>query len=47
MAQKKMSLSWLRQQIRAGQYQDDLYDLDEKRLAFVRWLVKRGKLSEQ
>jgi hypothetical protein len=47
MTTKKMSLSLLRQQIRAGRYQDDLHDLDEKRLAFVRWLIQQGKLKEQ
>jgi hypothetical protein len=43
---KKMSLSRLRAEIRAGQYEDDLHDLDERRLAFVRWLVQQGKLKK-
>ena len=42
----KMNLSLLRKRIRAGEYLDDLHDLNENRVAFARWLVQQGKLNE-
>lgn len=41
-----MTLSLLRARIRAGAYRDDQYALEEMRLLFLRWLVRRGQLNE-
>lgn len=43
---ERMTLAQLRARIRAGAYQDDLTTLEERRLLFVRWLVRQGWLNE-
>ena len=43
---ERMTLSHLRARIRAGAYQDDLYNLGERRLLFLRWLVRQGWVNE-
>lgn len=41
-----MTLSHLRACIRAGAYEDDLYSLEERRLLFLRRLIRQGWVKE-
>jgi hypothetical protein len=44
---ERMALSHLRDRICAGTYHDDLYTDEERRLLFLRWLIRQSHISEQ